>query len=154
MIRVVITGSSVEGRFPYRIDTVNTRLAHPYTGLSEYPLYDGCKQLQIMGAAPDDALVGLFMEGGTGQFTRQTTVGYGANYGQWSGGMPGGRTAREMVERLNGERPAISAEPPPPPHTSPERLADTGPDFPGSSTPGQSHRKHLRGASGARRGQR
>ena len=74
MIRVVITGPAQMGRFPYRIDTVNTRLATPYYGLDATPLYAACRHLQILGAAQHDAVVGLF-EIGSDRFQRQTTVG-------------------------------------------------------------------------------
>ena len=151
MIRVVITGASVEGRFPYRIDVVNTRLAAPYKGLDAYPLYDACKKLQDLGAASDEALVWLFIEGGTGRFTRQTTVGYGANFGRWDG-LKLGDTP--VYFDINGAQQAISEEPPPPPHTPPEPPADTGPDFRAPDRPGQSHHKRKLRASSGRRGSR
>jgi hypothetical protein len=63
MIRVVITGSPTNGRFPFRIETEGTRLAHPITGLSAVPMFDACKMLLNAGAVDQAAEIGLFSFG-------------------------------------------------------------------------------------------
>lgn len=76
MIRVMITGQAQMGRFPYRIDTVGTRLAAPYNGLSAVPLVDACRVLKRLGAADEDAVIGLFNQG-LAQWRERTTINYG-----------------------------------------------------------------------------
>ena len=135
MIRVTVCGPPVQGRYPYRVDTPGTRLAAPITGLSAQPIYAACFRLKELGAAADDAMVALF-ETGSDRIHRQTTVGYGANYG------------------TSDVKLATPSESPLPPHKSPGLLTDTGPDSAAPSTSGKSRRRRSGGASGARRGAR
>lgn len=80
MIKVVLA-HSVAGRYHYSIATTGTRLAGPLGGLSATPLLDACRLLQRMGAADDDAEIGLFDDGNPGTEARlHTTVGYGAEH--------------------------------------------------------------------------
>lgn len=89
MIRVVITGPAVEGRFNYRIETEGTRLAAPLTGLAAAPLLDACRRLKDMDAASPDATVGLFDEVRyRDQWRMRTQVGYGAKMTAAEGGGP------------------------------------------------------------------
>ena len=150
MICVVITGPPREGRYPYRIETVGTRLATPYRGLDAEPLYHACRKLQEWGAADDNAAIGLFktsdssnefeglMLGGTpvffdlGRLIRQTTIGYGAS----------------------AAAPATPEAEPPPPHKSPEFPTDKDQGSPKSNKPKKSHHPHLRAGSSARQGRR
>ena len=79
MIRVVV-GPSREGRFDYTVETTETRLAGPLRGLSATPLFDACRRLKELGAASDDAMVGMFnsLDEPDNRFRLRTTVGYGA----------------------------------------------------------------------------
>lgn len=141
MIRVLITGPAHDGRLPYRIETTGTRLATPYQGLDANPLYHACRKLQEWGVARDEAVIGLF-NAATDRIQRQTTVGYGANFSDPTGGMP------------SGAPPATPEELLPPQHRSPAPRDETDLAAALSGTPGQSHHKHPRAGSGARRGQR
>ena len=82
MIRVVIEGPAVMGRFNYRVGTEETRLSTPLTGLAADPLLDACRRLKDMGAAVDGAMICLFdgREKQDSQFRERTSVGYGAQY--------------------------------------------------------------------------
>ena len=151
MIRVLITGPAHEGRFPYRIETVGTRLATPYVGLDANPLYHACHKLQEWRAADDNASIGLFQRSGNppelegimlgdtpfyldmGRLVRQTTVGYGAAI---------------------GAQPSTPEGSPPPQQKSPAPRDETDLAATLSGTSGQSHHKRKPIGSGARRGQR
>src|SRR5262245_3237803 len=79
MIRVVV-GPAREGRFSYKVSTEGTRLSFPMEGLSATPLFDACRRLKELGAAPDEAVVGMFNDWSEpdNRFRLRTTVGYGA----------------------------------------------------------------------------
>lgn len=58
MIRVIITGQSRKGKFPYRV-AGRRCVSGPMDGLSADPLQEVCRRLRRMGEAPN-AIVGLF----------------------------------------------------------------------------------------------
>ena len=140
MIRVTITGPPTQGRFPYRVDTENTRLAKPLVGLASQPIYDACYRLSKLGAANSDAVVALIENG---KIWRQTTVGYGADYMTFP-----------ALNRSIDATPATPSTESPPPHKSPELLTDTGPGPAAPNTSGKSRRRRSGVGSSARRGSR
>jgi hypothetical protein len=73
MIKVIITGPSRDGRFPYRIE------GWPHlVGLSRTPLFEACRLLQAEGVATDTP-AGLFDENEYRNPCRlKTKVGIGA----------------------------------------------------------------------------
>lgn len=131
MIRVTLTGYVREGRFDYRVETVNTRLAVPLLGLDADPLMAACTQLQSLAAADDGALVGLFDPGAV-RWKEYATLG-SANVV-----MQARSTEQQWLRSKSPELPIGTG-----------RVHRTGP-----STPIQPHRKPKRGGSGGRRGQR
>ena len=102
----VIVGHAVAGRFNYRILTPETRLAAPMGGISATPLLDACRMLKRMGAASDDAEIGLFSNEweGDAQFRLRTTVGYGATQTVKENDMEGPKFAphKTMPPELRG----------------------------------------------------
>ena len=106
MIRVVIYGGPVMGRFNYKVYTEGTRLREPMTGLSSSPLFDACYRLKQMTAADDGAEIALYDDTRKyeNQFRLKTTVGYGAGTTvQETGGAPKfvKRASPEEVARLH-----------------------------------------------------
>ena len=71
----VVLGAVSSGRFRYTIETVGTRLATPYKGLSAMPLLDACQVLTKFAAADADAVVRLYRQG-CDTFLQQTTIDY------------------------------------------------------------------------------
>jgi len=174
MIRVIV-GANFSGRFDYKIMTENTRLAAPLTGLSATPLFDACRTLKKLGAASDDAMIGLFNtpEEPDNRFRLRTTVGYGAKMTVEegdrkpvfrpfkedarfsSGGTPqeAEKTSEGGVEATGAKSAKLEAAPPPP-STPPASPAGTGPVPPKQPKRGLMHRKRKRAGSSGRRGQR
>ena len=167
MIRVVITGRPTEGRIPYEIETVGTRLAVPFQGLAADPLFDACRQLQDLKAAGDDAEIGLFSERGGKEWSLRTQVGYGSERTEVS--TPTGvkfplyhrpppaphqqRTVAEIIERvaLNDETPAKSEGPLLRQHRRLKQQADTGPVGPEPAKKAKSPHKRKPVKSASRR---
>ena len=167
MIRVVITAPPTEGRIPYTIETVGTRLAVPIEGLAPDPLFDACRHLIELVAAPLDAEIGLFSERGAQEWSLRTQVGYGAERTEVS--TPGGvkfplyhrpppaphqqRTVQVIVERvaLNDETPARSEGPLLRQHRRLKRQAGKGPVEPEPATKAKSPRKRKPIKSASRR---
>lgn len=85
MIRVIITGPSHKGQYPYRIEGHVSQGGIPIHGLrSPEPLLQACRILADEGE-PGDAIVGLFGEGAYRfpDWRMRTTVGYGSRGGSW-----------------------------------------------------------------------
>ena len=148
MIRVVITGPATNGRFPFRVETEDTRLAHPVTGLSAVPMFDACRMLLNMGAANGNSPIALFMDGEE-QWRSRTQVYFGVHPVEY-------RTVAEMVERvaLNDDSTATPEEAPPPPRKLRGRPAGKGRAASAPDTPTRSHRKRKPAGSGGRQGRR
>jgi hypothetical protein len=149
MIRVVITGSAAHGRFPFRVETEDTRLAHPVTGLSATPLLDACKMLVNMGAANANHSVALFDATGEEQPRTRTHVGFAVQPIEY-------RTVAEIAERvaLNDETTATPEAAPPPRHKLQAHPGGKGRAEPARDKPVRLHRKRKPTGSGGRRGQR
>ena len=168
MIRVVVTGTATEGRIPYTIETVGTRLSTPLiSGLSADPLFDACRTLLDMNAADKDAAIGLFPERGAKEWTLRTQVGYGAErteivtptgvkfpvYRRPSPAPHEQRTVAEIIERvaLNDETPAKSEGPLLRQHRRLKQQADTGPVGPEPAKKAKSPHKRKPVKSASRR---
>jgi hypothetical protein len=169
MIRVVITGSPTNGRFPFRIETEGTRLSHPVTGLSAVPMFDACKMLLDAGAAEPSAEIGMFTEGdviqrysmrvlfGAQHPIVETPTGPKMTSTRAKGVLPEEqRTVAEVIERddVSDEPTATPEEAPPPPrklqaHRGGKDRAEPEPD-----KPKRLHRKPKPAGSGGRRGRR
>ena len=159
MIRVVITGPATNGRFPFRVETEGTRLAHSVTGLSAVPLHDACKMLKTMGAAEDTAKVGLFL---LSDMLERANVTVGSVVAEAEvpatrlDFVPYQRTVIEVIERdeLNDDSIATPEEAPPPPRKLRGRPAGKGRAASAPDTPTRSHRKRKPAGSGGRQGRR
>lgn len=78
-VRVVITGPSDKGRFPYRIERSAECAGQPLVGFSAAPLLEACRTLKFLGE-PDPTIVTLHDEDRyRDTFRMRTTVGVGAN---------------------------------------------------------------------------
>jgi hypothetical protein len=172
MIRVVITGPPTNGRFPYRVETEGTRLAHPVTSLSAVPMFDACKMLLDLSAADGAAEIGLFsldddqtapphysmqVRFGAERPIVETPTGPKMTSTTAKGVLPEEqRSVTEVIERdeLNAEPTATPEEAPPPPrklqaHRGGKDRAEPEPD-----KPKRLHRKPKPAGSGGRRGRR
>lgn len=79
MIHVVITGPSVGGKVPYRIEGQSSNHGTPIPNLQAVdPLLDACRVLARMGEPPDH-LIGIFDQNYP-DWAARTTVGYGSRY--------------------------------------------------------------------------
>jgi hypothetical protein len=169
MIRVVITGAPTNGRFPFRIETEDTRLSHPITGLSAVPMFDACKMLLNAGAVNQDAAIGLFTEGddaphysmnvlyGAQRPIVETSTGPKMTSTVAKGVLPEEqRTVAEVAERdeVSDEPTATPEEAPPPPRKSQARRGGKGRAEPEPDKPVRLHRKPKPAGSGGRRGRR
>lgn len=170
MIRVVITGPATNGRFPFRVETEDTRLAHSVTGLSAVPMFDACKMLVNMSAADPNTEIGLFQEGQTEAAHYTMRVGFGAQRpivetptgpkltsAKAKGVLPAEqRTVTEVIEadEINDEPIATPEEAPPRSRKSPVRRAGKGRAEPEPDKPARSPRKPKQAKSGGRRGRR
>jgi hypothetical protein len=139
MIRVIITGSAREGRFPFRVETEDTRLAHPVTGLSAVPLIDACKMLINMGAANRNSPIALFEDDDREEWIEHTQVGFAIH---------------PIEYRVNVEPTATPSAAPPPPRKSLEPRGGKGRAASAPDTPTRSHRKRKPAGSGGRPGRR
>ena len=63
MIKVIITGKSKKGRFPYRIEGVGVSEATLPAAWSDAPLLAACRRLKRMSGAPLDEYAYLMREG-------------------------------------------------------------------------------------------
>ena len=132
MIRVVLMGPAYQGVFPYRVETVNTRLASWVRRSSATPLTDACNWLLSIGAADTGAPVGLFPSIGAVNWTQE--VNLGAN--------------------ITGELTTIREEPLPPRHKYSTRPIGMDRDWSTPNKTGRSRHIRKRAGSGGRRGQR
>ena len=79
MIKVIITGKSKKGQFPYRIEGVGVSEATLPAAWSDAPLLAACRRLKRMGGAALDEYAYLFREGRS-EWDARCRVEWGATH--------------------------------------------------------------------------